>query len=530
MPFRSYSREQDWLLPPSLSELIPADHPVRFVAEFVDGLDLPALGLPVEAAREGTPAYHPRVLLAAWLYGFMVRVRSSRHIERACRENIPLLWLTGLQRPDHVTLWRFYAAQRDHIRALLKETVQVAIAAGLVDFVLQAVDGSKVAVGSPASLRDGAGLAQLLSQVETEIAELERSQAAAPEEAPDQQRLRGLRARCTRLRRAREVQAQRTAAAPSRVRRKALKRRVGARTRRQQTPAVTPPPAPAAAAAVGEPRPGPGTPETTATPVAAGLEVSTTDPEARLLKGRHGYCVGYNGQIVVDSKAQIVVGADVVDSASDVNQLAAMVREATAMGERGAQAVVADLGYADIADISAVNATGTVAYVPDQREHRQGGPSQNAYHKAHFVYDEASDSYVCPLGQRLPFHCETKVRGQAGRTYRGAHCQGCEAQVSGACTKAPQRSVTRFGYEAALAAHAAKMQTAEAQALMRRRKAIVEPVFGLLREQLGLRRFLVRGRAKVTAEWRLLCIAHNLRKLWKLWWRPRVLAGGVASG
>ncbi len=108
MPLRSFNREQAWLLPPTLGELIPEDHPVRFVAEFVDGLGCEAwveLGIGSEGDPLGAPAYHPRVLLSVWLHGFMTGIRSSRKLEAACRDQVPFLWLTGWQHPDHNTLW-----------------------------------------------------------------------------------------------------------------------------------------------------------------------------------------------------------------------------------------------------------------------------------------------------------------------------------------------------------------------------------------------------------------------------------------
>ena len=78
----------------------------------------------------GTPE-HPRVLLNVWLYGFMTGIRSSRKLEVACREQIPFLWLTGWQHPDHNTLWRFYQTHRHPMRRLLKYTVRTAVEVGL---------------------------------------------------------------------------------------------------------------------------------------------------------------------------------------------------------------------------------------------------------------------------------------------------------------------------------------------------------------------------------------------------------------
>src|SRR3990172_737751 len=145
MPLRPLNRQQTWLLPPTLDELIPDDHPARFIATVVDNLEesfwrkLGVLDEPL-----GAPSYHPRGLLSVWLYGFMTGTRSSRKLEASCRDQIPYLWLTGWQHPDHNTLWRFYRDHRVSMRKLFKRTVQTAVKMDLVDLAVQAVDGTKI--------------------------------------------------------------------------------------------------------------------------------------------------------------------------------------------------------------------------------------------------------------------------------------------------------------------------------------------------------------------------------------------------
>jgi transposase len=144
MPLRPLNREQAWLLPPTLGELIPNDHPARFVAEFVDALDHAAwveLGIGPEGEPLGAPAYHPRALLSVWLHGFMTGIRSSRKLEAACRDQMSYLWLTGWQHPDHNTLWRFYQAHRQAMRKLLKYTVATAVKLNLTDEDAQLMKG-----------------------------------------------------------------------------------------------------------------------------------------------------------------------------------------------------------------------------------------------------------------------------------------------------------------------------------------------------------------------------------------------------
>ena len=181
MPPRPFSREQTRLFPPTVGELIPADHPARFVAAFVDAPDRAAwaeLGIGPDGEALGAPAYHPRALPGAWRCGFRTGVRSARKPEAACRDQPPHLWLTGWQRPDHNTLWRFYEAHRGPRRKLLGRAVRTAVAAGLVALAVQAVDGTRVA-GNAAKRRtsDAAGPAARLGRAEAAIADLEAQNA-----------------------------------------------------------------------------------------------------------------------------------------------------------------------------------------------------------------------------------------------------------------------------------------------------------------------------------------------------------------
>ena len=135
---------QQFLLPPALEDWVPADHPARFLREFVDQLNLPEVGFTVPAAVEGRPPYHPSLLLKIWLYGYFHGIRSTRKLETACHEHLSLLWLTGLIQPDHNTLWRFWRDNKKALRRLFKQTVQLAVRTGATGLVLQALDGTKI--------------------------------------------------------------------------------------------------------------------------------------------------------------------------------------------------------------------------------------------------------------------------------------------------------------------------------------------------------------------------------------------------
>ena len=147
----------------------------------MDGLDAEAweeLEIDLQHDPRGAGAYHPRALLGVWIYGFMTGVRSCRKLEAACRDQVPYMWLAGMQTPDHNTLWRFYKAHRDRMRTLLRRTVRTAVRAGLVELAIQAVDGTRIAANaSMKHTNDAKGLRRLLARAEQAISELEAQNA-----------------------------------------------------------------------------------------------------------------------------------------------------------------------------------------------------------------------------------------------------------------------------------------------------------------------------------------------------------------
>ena len=145
---------------------------------------------------------------------------------------------------------------------------------------------------------------------------------------------------------------------------------------------------------------------------------------------------------------------------------------------------------------------------------------KNPYHKDNFIYTIQTDSYTCPEGQVLQF-LETRSLGvkKEVRVYGGLGkvCRHCPA--FGTCTKSRYRGreVLIGQYDAELRRHRAWMETDEAKTIFKRRKEIIEPVFGIMKEQMGVRRFLLRGLGNVQAEAVTLATAFNLRILYGIW-------------
>jgi transposase len=461
------NREQGWLLPQSLEELLSQDHPARFVGAYVDALDTEMwtdIGVQPGGETLGAPAYHPKLLLSVWLYGFMTGVRSSRKLEVACREQLPYLWLTGLQRPDHNTLWRFYQEHREGMRLLLKHTVRTAIAAGLVDLALQAVDGSKVS-GSAAKdqIHDAACLQRLLTRTEAAIAKLE-AQNRGGEEAPP--------ARLPEKLRHKEALAQKV--------REALAR------------------------------------------VSEGERINLTDPDAVLLKGKDGFVAGYNVQAVVSplshkaGSGQLITAAALCQDAGDHAQLLPMLAAAEANCGQQAAVTLADAGYHSGENLDALDQRGQAVIMPEAQSRALARP----YHKDAFRYDAANDSYTCPEGQILRYSTSRKDhKGKTVRVYRGGArvCPACPA--FGRCTtdQTRGRALAISPDDATLKRQRELRASPAAQALYKRRRETIEPTFGIIKEQQAGRRLLLRGLSNACSEWSLLAVAFNLKTLARVW-------------
>lgn len=471
MPLRPFSREQQWLLPPSLGELVSGDHPARFVAAFVDALgrkEWLEMGIDPEGEELGAPAYHPQALLSIWLYGFMTGIRSARKLEVACWDQLPYLWLSGCQRPDHNTVWRFYQAHREGMKKLFKRTVRTAVKLGMVSLALEAVDGTKVA-GNATGERtyDKKGLGKLLERTEQAIRDLEAQNVSGE----------GMSARLP-------------------------KKLVQAKDLREQVRAAL------------EVVDGEGGPK----------RVNLTDGDTRLVKSRGKIIAGYNAQAVVKGLREeagrrgfIITAAEVTNEGGDHSQLMPMLEQSEEMVGEKAEVSLADGGYYSGENLAGAEDKGFRVLVPEVQSKAQ---LSSPYHREKFKYEEASDSYICPCRQRLSLRRVRRDEAKAEvRVYRGKAraCRECEA--FGKCTKNKRhgRELEVSKYEGKIKEHRLVMESREGKELYKYRKEYVEPVFGIMKECQGARRFLLRGLAKVRAEWSLLACSFNLRTLWGVW-------------
>jgi len=450
---------QQFLLPPALEDWVPLDHPARFLREFVEQLDLPALGFATSAATEGRPPFAPSLLLKIWLYGYFQRIRSTRKLETACRDHLPLLWLSGLIAPDHNSLWRFWRDHQKALRAVFKQTVQVALHTGAVGLALQALDGTKMqAAASGHTGWTKEHMEKLLSALDTA---LEQTELKVAEENAD------LDAAGPRL-------------PAGLAERKALRQQI------QEGLAQL--------AADGRAHHHP------------------VELEARRMKveGRNRHA--YNAQAIADEKEGVIVACETTRQETDTGQLVPMIEQAREnLGPAAAQTLtVADCGYGAGADLQAAAREQMNVLVPPVESQ-----SDHAYATRHFHYDASARTLACPRGEQLDHEGHTTKHGVRVERYR-CHCRDCP--VLAQCTRDPKgRQVEVWPHTPQVQAMRARLQEPGPRGQWQRRREIIERCFGQIKQHDGFRRWTVWGLEGVRTQWSVLCATLNLRILWRRW-------------
>jgi transposase len=454
-----------YLFPPSIEDWVGTDHPARFIREFVEALDLKELGFRERVAEEGRPNYSADMLLKVWLYGYLMRIRSSRSLERACRENVGLIWLTGMHEPDHNTLWRFFSENKSALGNIFKQSVKVAARADLIGLVLHAVDGTKIV--ARASRRTGqhkADLEKMLGRLDSLIEKAMSDIESAEESEHGEYRLP--KELCEKEQLREKIKA-------------ALSEMKEAGTR----------------------------------------DHHPLEKDARMMNcdGRGGRKeFAYNAQAVADERSGLIVATEVVNEANDHGLLVPMIEKVEAELGSSAEETVADAGYSSAAELHRAEESGygVLVALGRQREEVEGA---GEYHPSKFRYDKERDHCVCPRGEVLMFGGQTqRTNKYPVRVYRCRSYKQCPVRWQ--CSLAQGgRKIELSVYHDSLERQRIKQRRAEMQQALRRRKVVIEPIFGHIKQAMGFRRWTVGGIEGVRTQWSLLCTTVNLSKMYKYW-------------
>ena len=459
--FRNCDLNQAYLLPPSLQDWLPEGHLARFVADLVDTLDLSAIYAQYEEGDgRGLAAYDPRMMVRLLIYAYCRGVPGSRRIERATYEDVAFRYLAADQHPDHSTIADFRQEHLANLAQLFVQVLKLCQQAGLVKLGHVALDGTKVKANASKHKAMSYGrMGEAEKKLEEEVQAL-LAEAARIDAEEDGKYGKGKRGNEL----PKEWARRESRLAKIREAKAALEGEAREAAKQKQAEVE---------ARLRERerqeeergrklggRP-PQAPDPEQAKPESKAQRNFTDPDSRIMKdgATKEFVQGYNAQAAVDSQAQVIVAASVTQETNDKRQLVPMLEEVEVMTGRKPEQTTADAGYFSEQSVTNPKLEGIDLFMaPDRQKHAEEVPAAT----------------------------------------------GPPPPETGAAERMRE-----------------KLRSAEGRAVYKMRKAVVEPVFGQIKEARGFRRFLLRGLEKVRAEWKLICATHNLLKLFRSGWSPQ---------
>jgi transposase len=457
--YRAWDAQEGSQKPVSPREVLPSDDLVFFLLDTIPTLDLSAFHAHYARELRGQPPFDVTMMVTLVTYAYAVGVCSSRKIAAACERNLAFRAIVSDDRPDFRTISDFRKIHRAAFRPLFLEVLRLAGALGMVKLGNLSTDGSKM--GANASRHKAMSYGYMNKDIERLEAEIEQLLHQAEQIDAEQDAALGsrrgdelpaeLKRREDRLVKIREAKA--------RLEVEALAKAEEEQRRRDAEQAQR--------AAEGRKRRGKEPAAIDPTP-ADKAQTNFTDPEAKIMKqSNKGFDYSYNAQAVVDAEEQIIVAAEVTNQANDKQQAVPM-----------AQAALDNLQAAGIERPKAADGTPT--------------PLPNTADTGYFSEEAVQKLEAMGVDPHIA-------------TGRQKHHEQPTASIEGT----PAAAVTikeKMSH---------KLRSATGKALYAARKHIVEPVFGMIKSARGIRKFSLRGLERVSAEWQLICLTHNLIKIWR---------------
>jgi len=444
-----------------LEQLVSPNNVVRRIDLFVESLDLAPLGFKMDFSENGRPAYHPKVLLKLFIYGYLNSIRSSRVLEKECSRNIEAMWLIEGLKPDHNTISNFRRDNPKGIGRVFQETVKLAAHFDLIGADLVAGDSTKLrAQNSKKNNFNEKKISRHLERINNKLAAYERDLAEADGDNKVQ---------------------------------------IEAKIKQQEVRKA-------------------GYEAMTAQLKDSGeSQISTTDPESRLLITRNNITeVGYNVQTSVDAKHNLLIDFKVTNE-NDSNAMGGMLRRAKTILKNDAFTGIYDKGYHTGSQFEYAQKLGikVLVSIPAVSSHAP----DTAYDVANFSYDKEADHYICPAQEILSTNGRnyTKGNGKSNiqvKHYKTRACLSCAFFAKCTQNKAG-RLIERSQYSEVIAENAVRMEIN--LALYLRRQAIVEHPYGIIKRQWGFYYIMTKKTIKrASADVGLMAVAFNLCRIFNI--------------
>ncbi|CCE22618.1 IS1182 family transposase [Methylotuvimicrobium alcaliphilum] len=466
---RALNRQQDMLLPLCIDDYVSQNNPVRAIDAYVDTLDLYVLGFkntePVIGA--GQPAYDPAALLKLYLYGYLQGIRSSRKLERETTRNLEVMWLIAGLQPTYKTIADFRQGNSDALKAANRDFLLLCKELTLFGGEQVAVDGSFFnANASKAGIYTEDKLNKQLEKLSRKIADYQ--QALAEQDSADD------RASLGSLVEDEQLPAKLEQLQTKQAEKKALLQQLK---------------------------------------TSGDKQVSTVDPDARLLTKRGQTVSGYNVQIAVDDRHKLIVVDEVTQAGNDVHQLAPMMAKAQETLQSESLTGLADSGYFEGNQLKSCEDQNTPVYVaiPDKSK---AIAAKGRLTREQFSYDPEQNAYCCPQGKLLTVSGKAHQKNgkwMTGYKSKPADCSQCPLREHCLTEKATIKQIQRWEHEDVIERHRQRME--QQPGIMKKRAALVEHPFGTLKHRAGMNHFLMRGLEKCRGEFSLMVLAYNFTRL-----------------
>jgi transposase len=501
--FKAYHQRQAMLLPPSLDELIKANHPVRVVDDVLSKIDIrPLIG---QYKTGGASNYHPGMLLKVLVYAYINNIYSSRKIEEALQQNIHFMWLSGMSTPDHNTINRFRGERlKEPLKKIFTQVVHLLAAEGLLSIKELYTDGTKIeANANRYTFVWGNAIKTNKEKMKLQLDELWKyAQSIAASELDDtdpsgfdkidKEKVAATIAKIDAALQNKPVSKQ--------VKQKlnyAKKNWPAALDKYEQQEAV-----------MGEQR----------------KSFSKTDTDATFMRMKEDHMK--NGQLKpaynlqVSSNNQYITHYSIHQATTDTTTLKEHLTDFTNEHQIIPTDLTADAGYGSEENYQYLEQNNITAYVKHNqfdREQNENMQSKKPFTADKLHYNTAQDYYVCPMGQHMEnkgSYSKTTATGFIQRItkYEAKNCHGCP--LNGSCHKSKGNRVIEINHHLNELKQQANQRLLSEQGIKKRKQRChdVEPVFANIKNNHGFKRFMLRGKQKVTIETGLLAMAHNLRK------------------
>lgn len=451
----------------SLDDRVSQDHYVRLIDVLIDRIVMEneTTFINKGLAKTGRKPYHPATLLKLYLYGYLNGINSSRKLETECKRNIEVMWLLGNLIPDHKTISDFRKNNSEQIQMTVEQFNLFLKQGGYIKAEVLSVDGSKIRANASKVISDDIEkrLSHLGEQLGRYLAELDGNDHADQ----TKENITELKKQQTLLEE--NIKHLQQEIEKLKEQKKKLKD--------------------------------------------DGLDkYSSTDPDARLMKGREGKHFAYNVQAAIDETHKLIAVLEVSTQQNDRALITPMITTLKRKFSTRPKEIIADAGYSNINDIKQAELSERVdCYVALNDNQHQVKDQRQGFT---FTYSAETDQYTCIKGQPLVLSEKNKTdkkRGTSASVYRGINCSSCEVRTD--CTKGTARTLMRYNDHEWRDRYRQKMQSELGKKKMRLRKSLSEHPFGTLKQWMGKIPIKLRGKRKVQTEMNIYHLAYNFKRM-----------------